>query len=279
MMIRTARSFLFVPGDRADRFDKAAASGADVVILDLEDAVAGERKQVARDAVSNWATNAVGDNKVRVVVRINAAGTPANADDVLCIAQLPASIGVMLAKSEPESMVESGLDRMGPRPMIALIETVAGVLGARAVAATPGVVRIAFGNIDFALDAGLVPADDEVELATARSMLVMESRHAGLPKPIDGVVQDTVDVDRIAEHAQRSRRMGFGAQMCIHPRQVEPVNLSFTPTPSEIDWARRVMTAFEASNGAVVALDGKMIDMPVVKIARQFLAVAKQWAQ
>lgn len=272
MTMNTPRSFLFVPGDRADRFDKAVASGAHAVILDLEDAVAGERKSFAREAVAIWASEIARAKGAQVVVRINALGTSEHEDDLRCVAQLPASVGLMLAKAEPCGVSELALDRIPARSVIALVETVAGILGLRLIAGAPGVSRIAFGNVDFALDAGMTPAEDQMELAAVRSALVLESRFSGLLPPIDGVLLETIDVARITAHAHRAKRTGFGAKLCIHPEQVAAVNLAFAPSQAELDGARRVVAAFRTSNGAAVALDGKMIDAPVVETARKLLA-------
>ena len=272
MMRFAARSFLFVPGDRADRFDKAAGSGAHAIILDLEDAVAADRKSLAREFVLKWAANIDNAKGTQVVVRINAVGTPAHEDDLRCVAKLPSSVSVMLAKSEPGSMAELALEQIQARSVIALVETVAGVVGLRTTAGMPHVSRLAFGNVDFALDAGMSPDDDQSELAAVRNAFVLESRFAGLLPPIDGVLLETNDVIKIGAHVQRAKRMGFSATLCIHPRQAAAVNIGFLPSSEEFDWAERVIAAFAASNGAAVALEGKMIDAPVVERARRFLA-------
>ena len=260
------RSILFVPGDRPDRFDKAAASGADRVLLDLEDAVAPAHKSSARDAVQAWLKSGR-----RVLVRINGCDSPWHDDDMHLLDELP-GVGVMLPKAEPESMAAVASRIGAGRELYALIESVRGVLGMRGIAATPGVTRLAFGNIDFGVDAGITPGDDEAELAVVRTAFVLESRAAGLPAPVDGVSLGTDTTALLASQVARGRRSGFGGKLCIHPRQVSTVNLAFSPSEQELRWARGVLDAFEASAGAVVAHDGQMIDRPVAERARRILA-------
>lgn len=261
-----ARSLLFVPGDRPERFAKAVASGAHRVILDLEDAVAPAAKDSARNAISAW-LEAGGE----AVVRINAADTPWHAEDLALVRSLGRAT-VMLPKADGASAAAVAAALPG-RAFIALVETAAALVAIDAVAAAPGVARIAFGSIDFTADSGI---EDEAENLTAvRTRIVIASRAAGLAPPIDGVSLELTNEALMREQAQRARRMGFGGKLCIHPRQVEAVHGAFTPQAQEIAWARRVLEAFDASAGAAVALDGKMVDKPVVDRARQILAEAR----
>ena len=254
------RSYLFVPGNRPERFDKALASGADAVIVDLEDAVPTEQKNAARALVSAWL------NAARpVVVRINAADTPWFADDVaLCRSEGVAA--VMLAKSERVAdLAAIGHDL----PLIPLIESAVGFDNLRAIAVAPNVQRLAFGAIDFQLDLNMRATFDE--LLYFRSQLVLGSKLANLAAPIDSpstVIDNVVEVEA---DAQRARRLGFGAKLCIHPKQVDAVNRSFAPSAAEVAWAERVIAAAAASQGAAVALDGKMIDKPVILRAQAIL--------
>jgi citrate lyase subunit beta/citryl-CoA lyase len=266
------RSLLFVPGDRADRFDKAAASGAHGMLLDLEDAVAPKAKAGARTAVAAWLAGRTAGG-AQAVVRINGVGTDWHDDDLQWVASLPAGVGVMCPKSEPGSLSAVATRIGGKRPLYALVETVAGVLGLRAMAAVPGLTRFAFGNVDFGVDAGITPDEDEIELAVVRTAFVLESRLAGLPAPVDGVSLEVSDTARMARHAARARRFGFGGKLCIHPRQVTEVNAAFRPSVADIAWAQGVIAAFEASGGAAVADGGQMIDLPVAERARQLLAL------
>jgi citrate lyase subunit beta/citryl-CoA lyase len=144
----------------------------------------------------------------------------------------------------------------------------------RQLAAIPGLHRIAFGSVDFAGESGI--ADEGDAMTAIRTQIVLESRHAGLMAPIDGVSVEFGDEERMRSDALRSRQLGFGGKLCIHPRQVAPVNAAFLPTAGEVRWAQRVLAAFEASHGAATAVDGKMIDKPVVERARRIAADAAQ---
>lgn len=256
-----ARSYLFVPGDRPERFDKAWASQADEVIIDLEDAVAPDHKATARSAIAGWL-----DPSRPVWVRINASETAWFAED-LTLALKPGLAGLMLPKAEelPPSMVK--LCRERGLAILPIIETAAGMRAAERLAATPPVVRLAFGALDFQIDLDITGDDDA--LLAFRSHLVLVSRLAGLAAPIDGVTSSIDDRELLRSDTRRSRRLGFGAKLCIHPQQVSEVHDVFSPTPQERAWAQRVLTAMEDSAGAAVALDGKMVDRPVwLKAAR-----------
>jgi citrate lyase subunit beta/citryl-CoA lyase len=255
------RSYLFVPGDRPERFDKALASGADAVIVDLEDAVPPERKDEARRTLAAWLSAAR-----PVVVRINAADTPWHHDDLVLCRQ-PGVAAVMVAKAERADVLaalELGV------PLIPLIESAAGFDQLRAIAAVRGVQRLAFGAIDFQLDLDMRAQFDE--LVFFRSQLVLASRLAGLAAPIDSPSVAIDDMAEVELDAQRARRLGFGAKLCIHPRQLGAVNRSFSPTEAELAWAQRVLEVAASSGGAAVALDGRMIDRPVILRAQAILA-------
>ena len=258
------RSYLFVPGNRAERFDKALASGADAVIVDLEDAVPADQKDAARGMVGAWLSAAR-----PVIVRINAADTPWFADDVaLCRHEGVAA--VMLAKSERVAdlaAIGNGL------ALIPLIESAAGFDALRALAAAPNVQRLAFGAIDFQLDLNMRASFDE--LLFFRSQFVLGSKLANLAAPIDSPSTAIDDLAEVEAEAQRARRLGFGAKLCIHPRQVGAVNASFSPSAADVDWAERVIAAAAASQGAAVALDGTMIDKPVILRAQRILSEAR----
>jgi citrate lyase subunit beta/citryl-CoA lyase len=261
---RSARSWLFVPGDRADRFEKAAASGADIVVHDLEDAVEPDAKAVARDRVVRRLTDGgVG------CVRINAHGTPFHDADVAALAGVPGLSGVLVPKAEdPRVLVDLG-SVLGPgTAVIALVETALGQHRVHELAAAPGVTRLAFGSIDFALDIG---ADDAaLPLLLARSSLVLASRVAGLPAPVDGVTQELDDPAVVARDTAAAVGLGFGGKLCVHPRQVGPVNAGFRPSEADVRHAREVLAA--AAGSGSVRIGGQMVDRPVVERARQVLA-------
>ena len=265
-MSRIARSLLFVPGDRPERFDKAATCGAHGVILDLEDAVAPAAKAEARGMVASWLSAGR-----EVFVRINALQTEWHADDLRMLQAVPGS-GVMLPKADAESLARTAQALPGRR-IIALLETVSGYMELAQMARVPGLERIAFGSVDFAAESGI--ADEGDAMTGVRVQIVLHSCHAGLMAPIDGVSVHFDDDARMRADALRSRQLGFGGKLCIHPRQVAPVNAAFLPTPQDIRWAQAVMAAFEASAGAATSVDGKMIDKPVVDRARRILAESR----
>lgn len=267
------RSYLFVPADRPERIAKALASGADAVIVDLEDAVAPPAKDQARHALAAW-LRAAGAGP-QVVVRVNGADTAwFSADLATCAA--PAVRAVMLPKAGQPGDVAAVHRALPGKPIIALIETAEGFDLMREIAQTAGVERLAFGSIDFQLDLGMV--GDGEELLFFRSRFVLESRLARLAPPIDGVTTAIDDAALVVRDAQAARRLGFGAKLCIHPRQVEAVNCGFTPTATEVDWARRVLNAARQAAGAAVAVDGKMVDRPVLMRAEALLRQAGMYA-
>lgn len=258
-----ARSFLFVPGHRPERFEKAAASGADLIVIDLEDAVGPAEKEVARAAVVNWL-----EKGQAAIVRINAADSPWFEEDLKAMAALGGTI--MLPKADAEAL--PALRRILPsHPVIALVETPRGIAALSALAEAPGVVRLAFGHLDFCAEAG-IPADSPA-LLPVRVQILLASRLADLPSPIDGVTVSLDDPDEIAADTAMARSLGFGAKLCIHPRQVAAVNQGFLPAPEELDRARRIIAAIEASGGAAVQVDGKMVDRPMIRRAEALLAL------
>jgi citrate lyase subunit beta/citryl-CoA lyase len=264
-----ARSYLFVPADRPERFAKAQASGADAVIIDLEDAVAPNAKVAAREALANW----LDAGNRPVVVRINGVDTEWFADD-LALAARPGVSAVMLPKAERTADLASVRAAAPSASLLPLIETAVGIECVRQLAATAGVQRLVFGSIDLQLDLGI--SGDGDELLLYRSQLVLASRLARLAPPVDGVSTAIDDPTALQADAQRARRLGFGAKLCIHPRQAKPVNDAFSPTAEEIAWAHRVVAAAEHADGAAVALDGKMIDRPVLLRAQGLLRQAEE---
>jgi citrate lyase subunit beta / citryl-CoA lyase len=236
-----------------DRFDKAAGSGAHRVILDLEDAVAPADKEAARRSVAQWPGR--GD----AVVRLNGADTPFFEADLKMILEAGVT-EVMLPKAELDRLASK---LKGACRIIALIETVRGHSELRALGNSGFLLRFAFGNLDFSLDAGVTEAAQELD--PVRLQIVLESRLAGLPPPVDGVTTSWSDPAAFGAVIGRAKAMGFGAKLCIHPAQVSPVNEAFLSTPEEIAWARRVMEVSDGGRIGAVALDGKMIDAPVIR--------------
>ncbi len=262
-----ARSYLFVPGDRPDRFEKAWASGADAVILDLEDSVLPEAKGRARDAVAQWLSV-----ERPVYVRVNGMEAGGFQEDINAVAK-PGLIGIVLPKAEDPQQIDEIVRRIPTDArVLPILETAMGVWNALEVAAAPGVERLAFGSIDLQLDTGI--SGDGEELLYARSRMVLASRVARILPPLDGVTTALDDADRLTAEVDRARRLGFGGKLCIHPRQVDPVNQGFSPTPADIDWARHVLEAVESLESGVSQLEGVMVDRPVIERARRIVARA-----
>jgi citrate lyase subunit beta/citryl-CoA lyase len=257
-----SRSYLFVPGNRPDRLDKACAAQADAVIVDLEDAVPPGDKVMARRQLSAWLSPAH-----PVLVRINSAGSEWFRDD-LALCGLPGVAGIVLPKAENEQDL-AALAQAGATMILPLIESALGLWNAAAIARASRVQRLVFGAIDFSFDAGITEGHEP--LLYARSQLVLVSRVAGIQAPVDGVTTTLDDLDSVRGDALRARALGFGGKLCIHPKQVQVTNEAFAPSEAELAWARSVVAAAAASQGAAVALDGKMIDRPVILVAQQML--------
>lgn len=255
---------LFVPGDRPERFGKALAAGADAVIVDLEDAVAPADKGKARDAIAaNW------PREGRLLLRINGCGTPFLADD-LALARRLRLDGIILPKAEQAQNISTVHAAVPDVPVIALIESALGLANARALAATHGVARLAFGSIDYCADLG--SSHSREALLMARSELVLASRLARRAGPIDGVTATVADATLARDDAAYAAGLGFAGKLCIHPSQIAPVLAGFAPSPSDIAWAQRILAA--ASEGAV-KVDGAMVDAPVRIRAEQILKRAE----
>jgi len=263
-ILETARTLLFVPGDRPERFDKAVASGAGLVVLDLEDAVAPEAKPSARQHVEAWL--AAGHP---CAVRVNGHGSSWHDDDLAAVAGHDCVVVVPKAES-PELL--SQIARQVDAGVLALVETAAGVLGAQGIAAAPGVERLALGTYDLGAELGVSP-DDGDAMAWSRGALVLASAAAGVAPPVDGVTGDVEDEELLRSEVQRAARMGFTGKLCIHPRQVGVVETLLQPTAEELQWARAVTEAVTEAGGgsAVVLVDGRMVDKPVVERARRML--------
>lgn len=275
--IARATTFLFVPATRPERIAKALASGAGAVVVDLEDAVAPGEKAAARTALLAAVKALEPAQRARLLVRTNAAGTPWHSDDVAAVAACVAQglAGAMLAKAESAAVLAAVARALGPQGLLVpLVESNAGLDALDALAQAPQVVRLAFGHLDFQVDLGLECAADEAELLPVRLALVRASRRAGLAAPVDGVTTATDGLARLAEDTARSRRMGFGGKLCIHPAQVAPVQAAFAPDPAALAWARRVLDEAPAHGGAVFRLDGRMVDAPVLALAARLLARA-----
>ncbi|VTU23195.1 (3S)-malyl-CoA thioesterase [Variovorax sp. PBS-H4] len=266
------RTYLFVPGTRPERFDKALASGADTIVLDLEDAVASDDKATARSTVAAWLAGAMPADLSRIVVRINDAHSSWFADDLAALADVR-GVGVLLPKAESAGQIVEAQAALPEAAILALIESARGVAEVNRIAAA-GARRLVFGTLDFALDLDMDISTDASGLDYAASRIAIASRVAGLPAPVAGVTPQLEDEARLLSDLADARRLGYGAKLCIHPRQVQPIHAALRPAAEALEWARRVLAADAASPGAA-RLDGRMVDRPVVLQAQRTLALAR----
>lgn len=280
------RSFLFAPGNHARRVEKALTLTADVVILDLEDAVAMAEKPAARQAVRAALAR---PRRCRGYVRVNAMGTEWGYADLVAMVA-PGVDGIVLPKLESADEIKAAdwvigaLERQnglapGSIDLLPIIETAAGFTRLEAIARTgTRIRRVAFGAGDFTLDLGITWSRDETELLPYRSAFVAFSRAAGLEPPIDTVWVDLQDKDGLAQSTARARALGFQGKLCIHPDQVPVANRLFGPDAQSVAQARRIIVAFEQAEAqglASIQLDGRFIDYPIVYAARRTVAQAE----
>lgn len=269
-----ARAYLFVPGNRPERFAKALASGADRVILDLEDAVLPADKPLARSAIAAWVRSLDTAAQARLLVRLNDAASPWHADD---LAWLPGSLlsHAMLSKCEHPEQVAAVCERLPAQgTVLPLLETARGVLAAVAIAEAPQVARLAFGSLDYLLDLDL--PGPGFALDSAATALALASRAADLPAPLAGVTA-ALDLDQLQADLTHAKALGYGAKMCIHPSQVAAVHAAFQPDAQALAWAQRVVSAWQRADGSgAIQVDARMVDKPVLLRAERILAQAGQ---
>jgi citrate lyase beta subunit len=273
--LAAARSFLFAPGNDERKLRKALASGADVVVVDLEDAVSVDQKDAAREVVRSVLAD--GPSVGLVAIRVNGMHTAFFAADVELTRELRPDV-LVLPKATPGAGVALGEE--GP-PVVAIVETADGLRDAYEVASLPRVEALVVGTVDLGVELRLERREDGLEILFARSKVVLDSAAARIRAPIDRVWTDVRDGDGLQADTEFARSLGFRGKACIHPDQVAIVNLVFTPSDEELSQARRVVEAYEQAVGegeGVTALDGDMIDLPVVERARQVLALAERSA-
>ena len=268
----TLRSYLYVPGHRPDMLEKAAARGADALILDLEDAVPVAAKEDARAAVASFLRrrSRVGPE---VWVRLNSGDLLPG--DVRAIAPgAPDGVSVPKVSSLDDLARLDALLGDAEIPVIALIETATGVLDAPAIARAPRVVRVALGEADLCAELGIAPSEDERELAPMRARIVLASAAARIEPPIGPISTDFSDLEALRGSTEALRRMGFGGRAVIHPAQISVVNEVFTPAADAVAAARSLVARFEAQGGGVFVDDqGRMVDEAVVRAARRTLSL------
>lgn len=269
--VAQAVTALFVPGDRPERFAKAAAAGAGVVIIDLEDAVAPGARGAALASAMEAVAPSDGGAPVRALVRVNPQGTRQHDVEItalLTAAATPGSglLGIVVPKAEDANALRRlRADMPTHLALVPLVESALGVTTALDLARVPGVTRLAFGAIDFALD---IDADGgDRFLDHARSQLVLASRAAGIAAPLDSPSTDIKETARVAESARLARNFGFGGKLCIHPAQLAAVHGAFAPTEADVEWALSVV----GSEGGAAQVDGQMIDRPLAERAKRIL--------
>lgn len=270
----TARTLLFVPGDRPALFAKALASGVDAIVLDLEDAVAFDAKPAARDAVGTFlrerTSGAGGAAGPQVWVRVNAVGSQEGRRDVTALADVLTHVRVPKVET-PDQIDALAADLPALVATLPAIESAAGLLAARQIAQHPLVVRLGLGGVDLCKDLGC--ADTALGLALPRATLVIASRAAGLPGPVNSVWTRLDDTDGLVAHAQAAKELGFAGQSLLSPRQLGPVRSVFGVSNDERAWATEVLAAFTAAGEAATRTpSGHFVDLPVAQRARRLLA-------
>ena len=253
----TARCALYVPGSRPDRFDKVASSGADVVILDLEDSVAATDKAAARAAVAAWLPTAPLPVQVRV-------GWPGSAGLAADLDALPPDVPLRV----PKVSGPTDLDDLGRRDLHVILESALGVEQAFAIASHLSVRTLALGEADLAAELGL---DGEDAFAWVRARVVVAARAAGLPAPMMSAYPDLRDLDGLSVSCAAGRRLGFHGRTAVHPSQVPVIRAAFAPGDAEVAWAREVLAALDSA-GVSRLTDGSMVDAAMARRAETILA-------
>ena len=279
----TARSYLFVPGNRADMLAKAEGRGADAIIADLEDAVAPTERPAARQTVAAWLAD-IEPRRFDTWVRLNS--TTVDAD--LAVVTQGTVTGLMVPKvqsADDLAAVAGYLDQIesdagvaaGRLRLIPIVETARAMRALDEIAHAPRVQQLMIGELDLGADIGVDPANIEAFIPL-RMALVVASAAAGIDPPLGPVSPDFRDLDAFAADTRRLARQGFGSRPAIHPAQVPVINAAFTPDPDSVERARRLVELYEAAvaagEGAVTDEDGHMVDEAVVRVARRLLSRA-----
>ncbi|WP_404287758.1 HpcH/HpaI aldolase/citrate lyase family protein [Glutamicibacter arilaitensis] len=272
-MMTAPTSYLYVPGDRPDRLDKAFNRGAGAIIADLEDAVAEENKNLALDTIIRW-LDGLPAKHAPVWVRLNTGRRQEK--ELHALASHPHLTGLFLPKADAARDVEEvhGLLQRGGHDLLLapMIESATALVNIHDIAAAPGVYQLHIGEMDLAADLGLTSGPNESELLYARSLLVIASRHAGLLPPVAPVSTEIDDHDSFRASTQQLKRMGYTGRDCIHPTQIRIASEVFSPTTEEEVWATEVLAASSSNHGAYRDLAGNMVDEAVLRRARDIVA-------
>lgn len=271
--IAAVRSLLFAPANRSERFAKAEASGADGVIVDLEDAVPAAEKDAARAAAIAWCASPVVDGVLRCV-RVNAPSTPHGLRDLLALLDAPAlPDGLMIPKVEHAAELGLVATVLATRPgstvgLLPLIESARGLSAADAIASHPATTALVLGGADLAADLGA--AFDWDGLRHARGRIVQAAAVAGRPV-LDVPSLDMGNEAGLIAEVAAVRKLGFTGKLAIHPKHVRAINEGFAPTAEDVARAERIVAASTAAKGGVCVVDGRMVDAPVVRAAERTL--------
>ncbi|MDN3221144.1 HpcH/HpaI aldolase/citrate lyase family protein [Pseudomonas nunensis] len=267
MIKSTVRSALFVPATRPERIPKALATGADRVIVDLEDAVQENLKEQARDNLDAFLNETPG---AQILVRVNAPDHWAHAADLQLCQRHAGVIGILLPKAESAAQVTSAAGT--GKPIWPIIESAKGLAAINEIASTQAVDRLSFGSLDLSLDLNLKTGSPAAEnmLGHARYAVLLATRVAGLAPALDGVFPSIQDTAGLLGAVQFARDMGFGGALCIHPSQVAIIHQALKPSLEEVHWAQRIIEAARSGEGVFV-LDGQMVDAPVIGRAQAIL--------
>lgn len=273
----TVLTLLYVPADREDRVCKAFASAADVVIVDLEDAVAPVAKPAAREN----AARLVGEQPDRAVqVRVNALGSPWGQDDLTMVRDLPDHVGVRVPKLTSPADVAEVVALAGRCPVHGLLESALGVEAAFEIGCAAQLASLALGEADLRADLGVT---DDSGLRWCRQRLVVAARAAGLPAPAMSAYPNVTDLAGLAASCREGRRQGFVGRAAIHPRQLPVIDAAFRPEPGEVERAQSVVAAVDRAgqlgDGTAVLADGTFLDAAMVKQATRVLDLAKRSTQ
>lgn len=273
------RSLMFTPGTNKERLLKSVSSEADALLWDLEDAVHPDEKAAAR-AVIKEALDELEDKPAKpIFLRVNQYGTEWYTEDVK-LARHENVNGIMLPKAESAQQVQETWEGMGASgELIVLVETAVGIVRLEDIFSNPNVSGVAFGAIDYAVDADLTLTEAGLEAIYARSRIVTYAKAAGVEGIYDTVFADIHNTESLQKRAVSARALGFNGQMAVHPKQLETIHEVYSPSREDIDWAVKVLhhAEHEAKGAGVFMLDGKMVDRPIIEKAKQIYSAAERY--
>ncbi|OOX96787.1 CoA ester lyase [Campylobacter coli] len=267
-----AKSFLFVPSIYPERFIKALQSGANQIIIDLEDSVEEAKKEVGRKNIADFSSQCVKNND-KFLIRINETQSAEFQKDLSLISTIKESnsiVGIVLPKAQNYEDIDI-LSKF-ELPIIPIIESALGVENLDDIAKHPSVLALSFGSLDMTLDLNLQEGEGKnFILNSIRTQIVLKSVKYNLLSPINGVYPDIKNIDGLKEDLLFAKSMGFGGSLCIHPNQVVPINEVFSPSAQQIAWAKEILSLRKNSNDIIFNHNGMMVDLPVIKKAEQIL--------